>query len=295
MSSDIPENSTTEKYLFSNKKSLASASRVTLYFTKLLYKTTAKLSATVAMLTTPLPITATAEQAGVLAMRDIWRADELAVYRATTCTTGHSVLDKELPNSGWPRSALVELLVQQHGIGEMQLLKPSLSSMSKQQRIALIQPPYVPHAMTCREWQMNDRNMLWLRPQSSADALWSAEQILKNGSCGAVVLWQSNVRPEALRRLNLAAQTTDTWLWLIRPLVASADASPSPLRLGLRPALGGVSVDIIKRRGPHCETTLFVPLIDMPAGRQLEPNHYEAPAHHLPAVASLRSPATALV
>src|SRR5476649_1942607 len=225
------------------------------------------------MLAPPLIVTPAAAQAGVLAMRDIWRASELAVSRSTTCNTGHATLDAELPNGGWPRSALVELLVQQHGIGEMQLLKPTLASLSVQQRIALIQPPYLPHAMTCREWHMNDRSMLWLRPTSSADALWSAEQILKNGSCGAVVLWQSNVRPEALRRLNLAAQTTDTWLWLIRPLAAASDASPSPLRLALRPALGGVSIDIIKRRGPHCETTLFVPLINMPSGRQLEPIH----------------------
>ena len=71
--------------------------------------------------------------------------------------------------------------------------------------------------MACRAWRMNERNLLWLRPSSSADALWAAEQILKNGSCGAVVLWQSNVRAESLRRLNLAAQSTDTWLWLMPP------------------------------------------------------------------------------
>ncbi|WP_436142497.1 translesion DNA synthesis-associated protein ImuA [Duganella sp. LjRoot269] len=247
------------------------------------------------MLTTPLPITTSAEQAGVLAMRDIWRADELAVSRSTTCSTGHRALDAELPNGGWPRSALVELLVQQHGIGEMQLLKPTLVSLSKQQRVALIQPPYLPHAMACRSWQVNDRNVLWLRPGSSADALWSAEQILKNGSCGAVMLWQSNVRAESLRRLNLAAQSTDTWLWLIRPLAAAADASPSPLRIAIRPALGGVSVDIIKRRGPHCEAPIFVSLPDMPAGRQLDTEHHETPVHRAPAAATTRISTTALV
>lgn len=167
------------------------------------------------MLTTPLPITAAAEQAGVLAMRDIWRADELAVGRATTLATGHASLDHEFPNGGWPRSSLVELLVQQHGIGEMQLLKPVLAALSRQQHVAFVQPPYLPHTMAFKAWQLLDKNVLWLRPQRSADALWSAEQILKNGSCGAVVLWQSNVRPEALRRLNLAAQATDTWLWLL--------------------------------------------------------------------------------
>jgi len=246
------------------------------------------------MLAPPLTITPAAEQAGQLAMRDVWRASELAVSRSTTCTTGHRALDAELPNGGWPRSALVEVLLQQAGIGEMQLLKPTMARLSTNQRIALIQPPYLPHSMACRAWQVNDRNLLWLRPSSCADALWSAEQILKNGSCGAVVLWQSNVRAESLRRLNLAAQSTDTWLWLMRPLSAASDASPSPLRIALRPSLGGVSVDIIKRKGPHCESPIFIPLPDMPAGRQLGAEH-ETPIRRVPAITAARVVAPALV
>lgn len=247
------------------------------------------------MLAPPLTVTPAAAQAGVLAMRDIWRASELAVSRSTTCSTGHTTLDGELPNGGWPRSALVELLVQQHGIGEMQLLKPVLAALSRQQRVAFVQPPYLPHAMAFKAWKLLDKNVLWLRPQSSADALWAAEQILKNGSCGAVVLWQSNVRPEALRRLNLAAQSTDTWLWLVRPLAAAADASPSPLRIALRPALGGISADIIKRKGPHCDSPIFVPLIDMPAGRQPLDKDHETPVKRTPATSPVRSAAPMLV
>lgn len=247
------------------------------------------------MLTLPYIATAAEQQATQAALRDVWRASELAISRATTMPTGHNALDKELPNGGWPRSALVELLVQQHGIGEMQLLKPVLASLSGKQHVALIQPPYLPHAAACRAWGVNDRNLLWLRPQSSADALWSTEQILKNGSCGAVVLWQSNVRPESLRRLNLAAQTTDTWLWLVRPMAAAADASPSPLRIALRPALGGISADIIKRRGPHCETPIFIHLTDMPAGRPLLDNDHETPARRAPSIVTSGSSTPVLV
>ena len=247
------------------------------------------------MLAPPLTVAPAAQQAMEHAMRSVWRASELAVSRSTTCSTGHTLLDMELPNGGWPRSVLVELLVQQHGIGEMQLLKPVLAALSEQQRVALIQPPYLPHSMACRAWHLQQRNMLWLRPPSAADALWSAEQILKNGSCGAVVLWQTNVRPEALRRLNLAAQSTDTWLWLVRPLSAAADASPSPLRIALRPAAGGISAAIIKRRGPHCEQPLFIPLTDMPASHQLPEPHHETDVKRAPAVITARSPATVLV
>lgn len=246
------------------------------------------------MLLPPTPVSDAARQAGALVMQNVWRASELAVSRSPTLTTGHATLDAELPNRGWPRSALVELLVEKHGIGEMQLLKPILAALSTNQRIALIQPPYLPHSMACRAWHLNDHNILWLRPASSADALWSAEQVLKNGSCGAVILWQANVRAESLRRLNLAAQTTQTWLWFMRPLHAAGDASPSPLRIALRPAEGGVQADIIKRKGPHCDHPIYIPLSDMPAGMTLE-NEHEAPAQRSSTPVASRSTAPSLV
>lgn len=247
------------------------------------------------MLSSPQIATQADQAAFDQALRSsVWRASELAVSRATTTPTGYPGLDMELPNGGWPRSSLVELLVEQHGIGEMQLLKPCLAELSRKARVAFVQPPYLPHSMTCRSWQLNERNLLWLRPQSSADALWSAEQILKNGSCGAVVLWQANVRPESLRRLNLAAQSTDTWLWLVRPLAAAADASVSPLRIALRPAVGGVSADIIKRKGPTCDSPIFVPLLDMPVPHTSAPKN-EAPADRAPATITARVHTTAMV
>lgn len=247
------------------------------------------------MVAAPLEITPASKVALDQALRSsVWRASELAVSRATTVGTGYEKLDIELPNRGWPRSSLVELLVEQHGIGEMQLLKPCLAKLSQKKRIAFVQPPYLPHSMACRSWHLNDRNLLWLRPQSSADALWSAEQILKNGSCGAVVIWQSNVRPESLRRLNLAAQSTDTWLWLVRPLAAASDASVSPLRIALRPAAGGVSADIIKRQGPTCDAPIFIPLVDMPVAHKPVPENENA-VECVPATPTSRVYASAMV
>lgn len=196
--------------------------------------------------------------------QDVWRASELAVSGTSTWSTGFDIVDNELPSRGWPRSAMIELLLQQSGIGEMQLLKPVLTQLSKTQKIALVQPPYLPQAMACKSWGMDVRNLLWIRAVSAGDGLWATEQILKNGCCGAVILWQTNIRTESLRRLHLAAQSTDTWLWLMRPLSARMDSSPAPLRMALRPAFGGVSLKIIKRRGPPSGQRLFIPLANMP-------------------------------
>lgn len=84
------------------------------------------------MIAPSLVATPNAEVALNQALRTtVWRASELAISGATTVSTGHNLLDVELPNKGGPRSFVVEMLVEQHGIGEMQLLKPCWRSSQK--------------------------------------------------------------------------------------------------------------------------------------------------------------------
>jgi protein ImuA len=58
----------------------------------------------------------------------------------------------------------------------------------------------------------------------------------------------------------LAAQADQALFFVLRPLAAAQDASPSPLRLSLRPADGGVNIGFVKRRGPQRDEPLFLPL-----------------------------------
>ena len=66
---------------------------------------------------------------------------------ASGCTgvtpSGYTPLDELLPGGGWPHRGLIELLLQQNGIGEMRLLLPALQRLAGQ-RIALLQPPHLP-------------------------------------------------------------------------------------------------------------------------------------------------------
>ncbi|GAB3538513.1 translesion DNA synthesis-associated protein ImuA [Noviherbaspirillum agri] len=195
----------------------------------------------------------------------VWRANQMGSHHTTVVPTGHGALDKELPNGGWPSAALIELLLQQAGIGEMRLLRPALNRIASHHRIALVQPPHLPQIAAWTAWGLPAERILWINTQRSADALWAAEQVLRNGSCGALLLWQSQIRSESLRRLHLAAQSAQTLFWMLRPLASVQDASPAPLRLALRPASGGIGLDIVKRRGPQRDEMLFLPLQDAPA------------------------------
>jgi hypothetical protein len=193
----------------------------------------------------------------------LWRGSQLARAYGKTVDTGYAALSAELPGGGWPLGVLVELLVPQPGVGEMRLLRPALTTVSKRP-VALLQAPHVPNALAFSFLGLPVDKLMMLRAPKTADALWCAERVLQAKTCGALVLWQQHIRAEALRRLHLAAQATETLLVLIRPLASAQDASPATLRLGVRPADGGLVVDVVKRRGPTRTETLSVSLQPSP-------------------------------
>lgn len=189
----------------------------------------------------------------------LWRADQLARSVARGVDTGHRILTNQLPDRGWPMGNLVEILVQQHGVGEMRLLAPALAKVASR-RIVMLQPPHAPQILGPAGLGLEPGRLVWLKSNSSADANWACEQVLKSASCGALLYWAQNIRPESLRRLHLAAQSGETLFFLLRPISAAQDSSPAPLRLGVRPAPGGLNVTFIKRRGPIREEPVFLPL-----------------------------------
>jgi protein ImuA len=185
----------------------------------------------------------------------LWRASQLGRASGRVVETGYAALSAELPGGGWPLASMVELLPQQPGIGELRLIAPALSAVAARP-VAFLQPPQIPNAAGLAYIGIPSDKVLYLPVTNTSDALWAAEQILRAGSCGALLCWQKHMRHESLRRLVLAARTSEILLFMIRPLACAADASPAELRLALRPIERGVSIDLIKRKGP----TLAAPI-----------------------------------
>lgn len=164
---------------------------------------------------------------------------------------------------------LVDLLVQQSGVGEMRLLAPALAKVADR-RVVLLQPPHAPQALGLAALGVPPASFIWLRAERTGDMLWAAEQVLRSGSCGALLCWpdqvgagsarQRFIRADSLRRLHLAAQAGETLFFMMRPLAVATDASPAPLRLSLRSAPCGIEIGFVKRRGPQRDEPLFLPL-----------------------------------
>jgi protein ImuA len=217
----------------------------------------------------------------------LWRASQLARSTMRCIDPGYLALSNQLPGRGWPVGVLVDLMVQQPGIGEMRLLAPALAKVADR-RVVLLQPPHEPQALALAALGLPPESVIWLRTSRTADALWAAEQVLKSGSCGALLFWPDNtdsksarqrfVRGDSLRRLHLAAQYGETLFFMMRPLAAAQDPSPAPLRLSVRPAMGGINIGFVKRQGPVRDEELFLPM-SVPTARPAQPRREEVPEH----------------
>jgi len=183
----------------------------------------------------------------------LWRGDDLA--QATgTLSTGFAELDRELPGAGWPRGALTELLSDQKGIGELRLLVPALRRVVGEGGcIALVAPPQIPYAPAFAGAGIDPRRVVVIDAAEEKKRWWAAEQVLRAGCVGALLFWPKSVPDQRLRRLQLAAQDSESAVFVLTGEARAAQASPAPLRLRLSAEVTStrawLQVDVLKRRG----------------------------------------------
>lgn len=199
----------------------------------------------------------------------LWYGHQLAREAASVVATGFPELDAQLPGGGWPRKALVELLLPQPGIGEIRLVAPSLVATQQRGRLVMLfDPPVALSAVALEQLGFDVPELLVIHTRArvipGTDSLWALEQALKSGHVGAVLAWlPPRLRPERLRRLQLAAHAHDGPAFVFCETSAAQRPTAAPLRLALKPAEADVlSVRILKRRGP---------VLEKPIGLALQP------------------------
>ncbi len=224
----------------------------------------------------------------------LWRAQGGAgpsSFDSGSLPSGFAALDAELPGGGWPVRVLTELLLPEPGIGEIRLLAPLLAGLARSGRgVMLFDPPAETNAVALAELGWPPGQCIVVRSRSAspkqtagpgvrkarravpgAELCWAVEQALRSGQVGAVLAWPgAAARPEALRRLQLAAQSHEGPAFLLRELAAQAQPSPAPLRVVLQPAgADDLQLQIVKRKGPAMGRPLQLTLAPVLSERAL--------------------------
>jgi cell division inhibitor SulA len=181
-----------------------------------------------------VPAIATPALASLIAERRVWRGRPAALPPSTQ-PTGYAALDAALPTRGWPEASLSEILIPADGVGELQIVLPTLARLTRAgQRVAIIAPPYLPYAPA---WQAAgvDLTQLSIVDAPAREMAWAMEQALRSGCCGAVLGWLTQADDRTLRRLEVAADTGHALGFVFRDRVALGNPSPAALRLEIAP------------------------------------------------------------
>lgn len=197
--------------------------------------------------------------ADILADARVWKVkDASAAPPRPVWSTGKSSLDARLPGGGWPTASLVEVLLDDTGLGEVQLFLPALVECQRHTGhgrvedapwLVWIAPPHEPYAPALTQQGIELGRLLIVRPASATEALWAAEQALASGVCAAVFLWLKGTDDRWLRRLKLAAEAGGALGVLFRPERHRFESSPASLRLLLTQGEREARIDLLKVQG----------------------------------------------
>jgi hypothetical protein len=193
--------------------------------------------------------------AEVLADARVWKLkDASAAPARPVWSTGKSSLDARLPGGGWPTASLIEVLLDDTGLGEVQLFLPALvacqrASGGDARWLVWIAPPHEPYAPALAQQGIELGRLLIVRPPTATEALWAAEQALSSGVCAAVLLWLKGTDDRWLRRLKLAAEAGGSLGVLFRPERHRFESSPANLRMVMSRGEPCARLDLLKVQG----------------------------------------------
>jgi len=189
---------------------------------------------------------------------NLWRGTEHADVVAIS--SGFTALDDVLPDGGWPCGSLIEITATTFGIGEFALIVPALKKIATQSKhVALVRPPHMPYPPALHGAGLPLKQLLWVTESAEPDALWAAEQLLREGA-GAVAIWSDTNDRTLLRRLQLAAESGRALGFLYRSAKAGGQPSPAAVRIGLLPLGEMLRLELTKvRRGQPATISLEIP------------------------------------
>ena len=188
----------------------------------------------------------------------LWRGKQLS-HHIHALSTGHSALDKALPGNGWPMGAVTELVNDTAGCGELSLLLPVLAQLSQDDHwIVMVDPPWIPCPPALHGRGLALEKLLLVRTHNRSESLWACEQVVRGMPGGVMLAWPDALSFGELRRLQLAAKSSQKIVFLFRDQKTANTSSPAVLRLQLIPDDGDLQIRVLKCRGQRPTTTIRI-------------------------------------
>ena len=230
----------------------------------------------------------------------LWRGAAACRRSAAVLDTGFAALNRLLHLGGWPQGRSSEFYLPEigGGFGEIRLLLPALAALSQHQEqayILWIAPPCLPFAPALLQQHIDIERLVIVHSDTLNDSLWAAEQALLSGGCCAVFTWTGAalIGMRELRRLQLAAQRSNSWHILFRHHCCIPSPSPSPLRIRLQTdSTSRLQLNVLKQPGgwggqqctlsvgPHYEVWQRLPVELLPHYNDEPPPQIDSSSKH---------------
>jgi cell division inhibitor SulA len=204
----------------------------------------------------------------------LWRGGSRSSVTVPSLDSGYEALNNLLPTGGWPVQSVIEIVVDEWGSGELQVLLPLMRQLSQQKSyLALVSPPYLPYAPALHNAGIVLNQLVIIDQQVNAqDRWWSAEKILRHGDCGLVMMWPERPdehNPKAynrkaykwgnhIRRLQVAAEAGNSTAFIFRR--GRPVETPVSMRLKLAYCAEGIRVQVLKSRFSWKQGSVVIPV-----------------------------------
>lgn len=213
----------------------------------------------------------------LLSSSQLWHADAWRGLDEQVVPTGHPALDAALPSGGWPISQLIEVLGDASSSTDVALIAPALPHLLEPvlgqaaSQLVLIDPPHEPSLPAWEAQGLSADVIIRIDTDACAAghtastsvtrACWAIEQALRCAQVAVVLAWLPRVPMQSLRRLQVAAASSQALLMVFRPR-GSVQHSPAPLRLSLQRQSAGIcQVDILKCKGLAGEASVEIDVL----------------------------------
>jgi len=175
----------------------------------------------------------------------------------TGLSTGYPELDAILPQHGWPKDGITEI-ISAPGRGEVSLLLPTMQRLQAISTLVWLSPPWVPHGPYLAHNGIELSRLLYVQAQQP-EQQWAAEETLKESAIGALFYWPNKpLSFTAYRRLQILCAEHHKACFIFMQKAASN--TPCSLKVEIQNrGMNALRLKILKSRGQWQQPELDLP------------------------------------